>query len=269
MKLSLFRRGKVRECPISRLEIPPGQANCPLRDFHYPRLCVVCAEELSDAALRCNRCDSPQTTWRRFVSSEFKWLTILFLVIGNLYAAGSFLSDRHSYTSIKMVRANEQRIYLKAWNTGKKPSALTDFSLCFPPGMGINTTVLEPATGDSVVPPNGSIEIALRVANDLCRSRKRGSTERYTKEEVVAGLEARRSRPLTVRLGVMVEESGHAWDLAAHPTFVRKGDTFAETRIKEFIEAVLPEAEDPSQLNCSWCVDGCPTLGSDLCSVDR
>jgi hypothetical protein len=273
--LKQFFRRKGRICPISNEEIPRGQANCATWEAHGPRLCVVCAEKLADAALRCNECGSRQNTWRRILSeSTLKWVIAVFLIIGNLAAAGSYFADRQSHTQIKMTRADENYIYLKAWNTGKKPSALTEFKLCFPPAVGVDSTELEPAIGDpdqkehvsSVVPPAGSIEVALRVAGDFCPSRKRGSTERYTKEEIVNGLKTRRSMPMMVRLAVRIEESGSTWEWTSHPRLETKEDTFAEERLRTFIETALPKGDDPAALNCRWCIGGCPDLASGLCS---
>ena len=274
----LLKRKKNRRCAISGLEIPANKANCSERGSHGPRLCIVCSERISDAALRCNECGSYQTRWRRIFSvssSTFAWLTALFAVIANLFTAASYYGDRQSHTTVKMTRADENYIYLKAWNTGRKPSVLTEFRLCFPPGVGLDSTALEPAAGDpdvqadSVIMPGEPVEIPLKLAEELCRSRKRGSTTRFMRDEVLAGLQARRAAPLMVTLAMKVEESGSTWDLVSHPRTEKKEDTFAEGQIGSFITARLPQQVDDTKLKCRWCIGGCPDLAAGLCTVDR
>jgi hypothetical protein len=241
--VNLFQRRKAKACIACRQSIRRDAWRCEhCGAGQGPRLCVICAKEIPHAALQCTECHSYQSTRRRFFflsSTNLAWITAVFVVMGNLFAVSSWVVNRQSHTSCRVARSNSDSIFLQAWNSGRKPSALNAFRLTFPAEIHVNPTVLRPsADADTVVGPNGLTVSRLTVVK-LCAGAKPGGIEYYTQQEIKEILEAKRPVPLMAKLEIDIEESCCLFDLVARPRLWTETDRFPTDRIKDFITGRL------------------------------
>jgi hypothetical protein len=158
-------------------------------------------------AVRCNGCGSYHG-WRRFINFSTTVPTLLTALIGIAVTAilplMTYYRERNSHTVIKVSRCNENQIFVKVWNTGRRPSALIAYRLKFDrmPHAENKETTLELANdAESIIEPKEkavTIPLSVPRIRDLLK-------EQYTIEEVNDYLGDRKKWaeiPVTVEIDV-------------------------------------------------------------------
>jgi hypothetical protein len=195
---------------------------------------------MPDGAGRCNECSTYQGKRRHlpFIAAVALFVSSLYGLISGGCSGFSYLMDRNSDTKFKVTSSDEQRVYLRVWNTGRKPSTLVGFRLVFDDMPGKEAT-LELSDKDqpeatNVIASGSPVKIGLSIPmTESIPAAQRG--KQYTDKERNSLLVSRWiDRPLT--LEVDVEESddpccfGFAW--RSHHT---RSDRFPAVRISRFI----------------------------------
>jgi hypothetical protein len=228
-----------------------------------PRLCVGCRNPLLAGATICSRCKEYQSCRRYFpvTATIIGLVGGLIGVIAAVVPAVSYFLDRDSHTRFKVTSSNENQVYLKVWNTGRKPSTLVGYRLIFDdlPGkevmLGLDKVNKEAA--NNVISPGAPIKIGL--------TRPLPSTippslalREYGDEEILKLLDGKPFTDLKLTLQVDVEESDDpGWDplgfillrqlnwmgrfrwLLAPRQYHTRRDQFRADRIEEFINGSI------------------------------
>lgn len=107
----------------------------------------------------------------------------------------------------------------------------------------IDDATLYQADGDNVIATGNAVTVGLSL-NELSRSVRPGSRERYLKDDIRKFLEEH-GQSLLVRVDVDIEESGHIWDPLSHRFVVQRSDTVPAANIEDFILGRLPDVDTP------------------------
>jgi hypothetical protein len=167
--------------------------------------CSICRQPMPYEAERCNACQSYRGFLRRHLGFSQTTLALL-TALGSMFLAvesriGDF-TNRHSHTSITVMRADPSLIYVNVSNSGLAPSTLRTYRLTSSE-LDIDPVQLElggddKATGGNVIPGRGQSRIALLV---------RGLTGPHDLTSMTQKLRSAR-----VMLTVSVEESNGRFD---------------------------------------------------------
>jgi hypothetical protein len=121
-------------------------------------------------ARRCNDCTSYQS-WRKhlqFWAAFLLAISTIFGLISGGWSGWTYILDRHSNTNFKVSGSSETCVYLGVWNSGRKPSTLTDFRLIVDnhPGkeFALELSDRDQPAGKNVIPAGGSITVGLSPA---------------------------------------------------------------------------------------------------------
>lgn len=234
---------RMRTCVACGADkIAQGVEKCPnCGSVLDPKLCVICGKLIPAKAKICSICKAYQPWWRVFsnLAAAFPVMAILALLSG-VYTAATYLSDRNSNTRFKVTSANEHHIYLRVWNTGRKPSTLVAYHLHFDGKVPIKDTALQLSDEDilearSVIAPGEPVKVSLTMSGtESLETPPILVQARNTKEEI-----GKRLGPQLAVLDIDVEESDDPgdgfWHWGKARRFHRRSDTFPVDRIKEFI----------------------------------
>ncbi|MGH7487943.1 MAG: hypothetical protein ACREMY_20435 [bacterium] len=166
------------------------------------------------------------------------WTTVLTMLGGTITVATAvvsawfFISDYRSHTEFKVARADQKFIYLKVWNTGRKPAALVGYRLRFD-DIPDKEAVLklrndDEETAKNVISSGSPVDIVLRIpvwktlpADELAKQ--------FTATEVQALPHWASEQKMT--LVIYVQESSD--DAGEHHT---REDRFKSERVSAFID---------------------------------
>ena len=198
-------------------------------------------------AARCNECTSYQR-WRRHVqfwAAFFLAIGGLFTLISGGWSAAVYVLDRYSDTRFKVTSSDNLRIYLRVWNTGRRPSTLVGYRLRFADAPGkaleLDLSDKDQPEATNVISPGNPVKVSLaRSLASTIPAASRG--KQYTEQELQTLLHDPKlpwvDRPLT--LEVDVEESSDPWCpwnfFRSHHT---RTDRFPAGRIRQFIAKSL------------------------------
>ena len=148
-----------------------------------------------------------------------------------------------SETSITMMNASDDTIFVNVSNTGGKPSTLLEYRLNFGT-LPVENRTLRPVDEDrskAVIPPGATVPIRLTVLGLRTRVRSDTEPERFTKAEIDQLMNGQE-----VTLEIDIRESndprpGHLWNLIKPRKIHTAVDTFAVERIHEFVIYWLPD----------------------------
>jgi len=202
-----------RPCDWCGKEMDAEAKFCLNCKYAQGRQCAICKAPMWQGAVRCNACGTYRK-WRRIVNFSTAVPTLLLAVLGAVWTAVipllAYYNERNSHTSIKVTGSDENQIYVKVWNTGRKPSALIRYRLKFDrmTGSAEKEATLEPndeqqRTQSVIEPKEKPVTLALSVPRlkDLLKTQ-------YTPEEVAAHLANRGSwSTIPVTLEIEVRES--------------------------------------------------------------
>ena len=104
-------------------EALPTGAHCDVE------VCVVCRKTMPAAARRCNACG----TYKKFPTLPIikDFTSIISAPLALVAAILSVWFYFTSHTHMKLGRSKDATIYVKVWNTGKRPSTLEGYRLLF------------------------------------------------------------------------------------------------------------------------------------------
>jgi hypothetical protein len=120
-----------RKCIACENDLGEDLTYCRIcRSDQDPKLCAVCKKAMPKAAKRCTKCSSFQGV-AKDVLFYGSLATLLFGLISGGVSGFSYVADRNSDTKFKVTSSDERRVYLKVWNTGRKPSTLVGYRLIF------------------------------------------------------------------------------------------------------------------------------------------
>ena len=232
--------GKVK-CAACGNEISAKAEVCDVCNFKQFKMipCAVCKKPIPSGADRCNECETYQG-WRRHFPVSATVLSLLlafFGVLSAVFAAASNFIDRESSTRVKVTSADDVYLYLKVWNTGRKPSTLIGYRLSFD-GLPIQSAELHLSKEDvkdakNVITPGPPVKLTLSV-DQLIGAQKADKRLRYSVQEIQKQLAKQR-----LTLEIYVEESNDP--SSGFPCFCRRRlyhtrvDTFTADRVAKFI----------------------------------
>jgi hypothetical protein len=205
-----------------------------------PKLCVVCKKAMPKEAKRCNHCSSFQGE-AKYLMFGVSLATLLFTCFG-LISGGvsgcSYVADRNSNTRFKVTSSDERRLYLKVWNTGRKPSTLVGYRLIFDKRPDkeamLDLSDKDQADATNVIAPGSIAKIGLAIPLDATiptSTRGKQYTEKERRELLPSPWV---EQPLT--LEVDVEESSDPCCFGIPIRFHHKRtDRFPAGRISRFI----------------------------------
>ncbi len=163
-------------------------------------------------AVRCNACGSYRK-WRRYVNFSTAVPTLLLGILGAIVTAvlplWTIFKERNSNTVIKVTGSDDAQIYVKAWNTGRQPSALIRYRLKFDQlrsAEGKEATLElsdEQQRTHSVIEPKEkpvTLNLSVPRLRDLLLSQ-------YSTDEIRAHLQERPWKDIPVTLEIDVQES--------------------------------------------------------------
>ncbi|HXH37269.1 MAG TPA: zinc ribbon domain-containing protein [Thermoanaerobaculia bacterium] len=194
--------------------------------------CVNCGKLIPLGTPFCSDCKLYQSRLRYFpASATVVALVAAFIgVISAVIPAVSYFLERNSHTRFKVTGSSKTEIYLKAWNTGRKPSTLLDYRLRFDRlPLPKKEVMLELNSNDkeearNVIAPGAPVRLRLsRVTPDTIPMERR-SNQCTPQERRRMFL---RNSPMTLEIDV--EESNDR-----DRRFQTRKDRFASDRIAEF-----------------------------------
>lgn len=200
--------------------------------------CNICKAPMWPDAVRCNACGSYRGL-RRFFNFSTTVPTLLSALVAITITAivplMTYYRERNSHTVIRVVRSDDNQIFLKVWNTGRKPSALIGYRLKFEkmPKAGKREATLEPTDEktESVIEPKAkatTIALSVPLSTELLK-------DQYTPEEVKAYLADRKAWieiPVTVEVDVRESD-----DDAGQTRPVR--DPIVAQQIAKFLQRIM------------------------------
>ena len=205
------------------------------------KLCVVCRKAMPKEAERCNSCTAFQDRRRHYLF--YATLGTLVTTTITLVSAGSsgfsYLDGLSSHTRFKVTSSDEKRVYLKVWNTGRKPSTLVGYRLIFDKKPDKETMLDlsdkdQPDAANLIAPGGAGVKIGLTIPLDEAifpSMRRRQYTDKERRELLPSPWV---EQPLT--LEVDVEESSDPCcfgiPIRLHHTYT---DKFPAGRISRFI----------------------------------
>jgi len=222
---------RKEKCIICDSEITARNGICSACGFaRAAQQCVNCHKRIPAGARMCPICKAYKRSWRFLpeLASTVPIIAIIALVSG-IYTAYTYLSDRNSHTVLKVTGADANMIYVKVWNTGRKPSTLLGYRLKFDEVAATKEVTLQPpiqdvtAQANNVIVPNEApvtIKLGLPRLSDLPDSQR---TKQYSKE----------FRIIPMTLEIDVEESDNEG-----ATRQRK-DHFKADRIEQLMTRLL------------------------------
>jgi len=238
-----------KKCIACTNDIDRDATTCPIcHSSQLTKWCDTCKKAMPADADRCNGCSTYQGRRRHlpFIAAFALLLSSLYGLISGGCSGFSYLNDRNSYTKFKVTSSDDRRVYLRVWNTGRKPSTLVGFRLIFD-DMPDKEAALELSDKDqpdatNVIASGTPVKIGLSIPlTESIPAAQRG--KQYTDKERFGLLTSPWiDRPLT--LEVDVEESddpccfGIPW--RTHHT---RSDRFPAVRISKFITGTWRAAE--------------------------
>src|ERR1700682_1012448 len=122
-------------CGVCMEAMPIGAQKCTKCSSWQDKPCLTCMQRMPPGARRCNGC-ATYTNWLRrswgYVGSGRVLLLALITVITTaILPLRTYFSERDSHTVIKVTGSDASHVYVKVWNTGRKPSALVGYRLMF------------------------------------------------------------------------------------------------------------------------------------------
>jgi predicted nucleic acid-binding Zn ribbon protein len=126
-----------KECVVCKNPLELNEANeCKLCGaIQKLNRCVVCGKAMPPLSQYCSECKSYQGWWRRQFSVSPAIPALLTVLLGvvttGLIPLFSWWMERNSYTIVKVTGADPNHIFMKVWNTGRRPSTLVAYRLKF------------------------------------------------------------------------------------------------------------------------------------------
>lgn len=215
--------------------------------------CNNCKKRMPKGAPFCTECNLYQSK-RKHLPAIATWFSLLlasFAVVSGVLSAWTYLAERDSHTRFKVTSSDEHRVYLRVWNTGRKPSTLVGFRLVFD-DMPNKETMFELSDKDqpeatNVIASGSPVKIGLSIPmTEAIPASRLG--KQYTDKERSTMLVSRWiDRPLT--LEVNVEESndpccfGFSW--RPHHT---RSEKFPAARISRFMTVTWRAGQNADKL---------------------
>ena len=217
---------------------------CPIcQSTQLMKLCDICKKAMPQEADRCNACSSYQGKRKHlpFLAAMALFVSSVFGLVSGGSSGVSYLIDQDSHTKFKVTSSDDKRLYLKVWNTGRKPSTLIGFRLIFDQ-MPNKEAMLELSDVDqpdatNVIAPGPPVKIGLSIPlESTIPASQRGKQYSDKERHDLLVASPRTERPLT--LEVDVEESDDPccfWNLIPLRTHHARSDKFPAARISKFI----------------------------------
>jgi hypothetical protein len=129
-------------------------------------ICDTCGKAMPKDAKRCNAC----STYKRFprmplVTSVFTILGASTVVVSAAWSAYTYVTDARSHTQFKVATADASDIFVKVWNTGRKPSVLVGYRLRYDktpnPEVPLVLSTADNAEAKNVIAAGGTVLVAL------------------------------------------------------------------------------------------------------------
>jgi len=201
--------------------------------------CESCGEPLLRGATFCSHCKLHQG-WRRNVPIGATIVTLAFTIVGivsGVMPALNYYFERNSETRFKVTSSNANRLYLKVWNTGRRPSTLVAYRLLFDdlPNRAIvldlDTTTREAAM--NVIAPGEPVKIGL--TRPLTTGSYSNQVDQFLADRIKSVIAGRLPEDIQMTLVLDVEES----DDSSGESYHTRRDRFSASRIREFIEGSI------------------------------
>lgn len=227
-------------CVACGNELPDSTSACAdCASSRQVRTCEICAEPLPLKAKRCNKCGSYEGIRRHvpFWGSFLLVVSTIVTLISATYSAVVYVADRNSDTQFKVTSADESRIHLRVWNSGRKPSTLTSFRLVFD-AQPAKELMLELSKDDKV---NASSVITGSTPQAVALSRSLDDTVpddrralQYTADELkkLLGTDSWINQKLTLKVDVQESNDGAG-------SYHTREDRFAAFQISDFLKGTL------------------------------
>jgi ribosomal protein L40E len=199
------------------------------------RLCKVCRQKMPVGALRCNGCGNYQNRLWRFVLVVVSFaplLTFLTAIVSVVF----YFNEYSSHTHFKVATADNDIIYVKVWNTGRKPSALLGFRLVFDASrdkearLTLNPVDMQNAI--NVIEQGAAVPIKLQLA-----IKRLLPPDDQSRQYVKADLADVIRNPSAQKATLFIDVQESRDDAGEHHTIV---DRFSADRISEFIAGRWP-----------------------------
>jgi hypothetical protein len=233
---------KTKRCPECDSEIPEHATKCKECGAQQGAVkpCVVCRQPIPEEALRCNACQVYQNRWLRHFPVSATAIALIAAFIGVVSAvlpAISYFRERDSHTRFKVTAAIPTRLYLKVWNTGRKPSVVIAHRLKFG-DLSIETVPLDLSdedkeAGTNVITSREPIRIGLW--KPKLEIYKPGHKQKYQRAEIDKQFST--DKPVTLELDI--QESNDPWTGFGRCTpprpFHRRMETVPARLIHDFI----------------------------------
>ena len=223
---------------------PAEAAKCSSCESAQGEQCVNCRERMLRGAKYCVSCKSYQDKLRR----HFPTITTISTLIGGFIVVCSalvsvtlYVADYHSHTAFRVTGVNGRFLYLKVWNSGRRPSMVVGYHLKFGnlpiEQVSLDLSDADQQEGRSVIGLGEPIKIALTIPKlELFKP-----AQPHQAHQIYNPVEVRKlidNHLLTLQMDV--EESNDSstptfcgcwW----HSPFHTRTDTFRADRITEFI----------------------------------
>ena len=233
------------KCIACGNELPQDSTTCPLcLSPQKLKICQICGKAMPRNAERCNGCTSYQR-WRRHIQFWAAFALAIggfFTLISTGWSGVVYVLDRNSDTKFKVTSSDDLRIYLRVWNTGRRPSTLVGYRLIFDDSprkeLELDLSDKDQPEATNVIAPGGAVakvSLARALLSTIPAASRR---KQYTEPELQELLHDPKSpwvdRLLT--LEVDVEESSDPWCpwnlFRSHHT---RTDRFPAGRIQKFV----------------------------------
>jgi hypothetical protein len=234
------RAEKKKKCVVCAGEIPADDKICPGCNRNPDgQQCDNCKKRMPAEARFCNECKSYQS-WRWYFSvAAFSLLAGVITAVQGLHLGATYLSELDSHTKFKVSSADERHLYLRVWNTGRKPSVLVAYHLHFNGNPPLKDATLQlsdenAAEARNVIVSGSPVKIELTMGSDSLEILPDAGNNQNTKARITPGLGSQ-----SVVLDVDVEESDdpsegfRPW--ITPRKFHTRRDAFSIDRIKPFI----------------------------------
>jgi len=234
---------KTKKCVVCNSEIPANAEICPIcRCEPDGQQCDNCKKWMPLRAKFCNECKAYQS-WRQYFNVGAIVLSLFGAFLGvsrTLHLAATYLSERDSHTKFKVTSADDRHVYLRVWNTGRKPSALVGYRLKFNGNPPLKDATLQLSDDDAAKAKNivvsgrpAKIELTTSGTESLEILPNAGN-EQNTKAKISTLLGSQ-----TVLLEIDVEESDDPtagfWHWIEPRKFHTRSEAFPIDRIKSFV----------------------------------
>jgi hypothetical protein len=191
-------------------------------------------------ASRCTECSSFQggAKYFLFYASLAALISASFGLVSGGVSGFSYVADRNSDTKFKVTSSDERRVYLKVWNTGRKPSTLIGYRLIFDKAPNkeamLDLSDKDQPAATNVIEPGSFVKIGLAIPLEemIPKSRKQSQYSEKERRELLPSPWP--EQPLTLELDVEESDDPCCFGIPIRTYHTHK-DKFPAGRISQFI----------------------------------